>query len=282
MYFGDEFINKIHPEIKKKNKIRLLNCKNKNYYKQLINFCNFNKIDILVPGIDEELLKIRYLEKKFKYTKLFLPSKNFINNTLDKYRFYKLCNLHNIKTPKTYLLKNSNIQLKKSIILKPRFGRGSKGIYYLKKYLELKKIKSYILGLKKDYLAQDYINGQEFTVVVHNSIINNNTFLSPILLNEKKGISISGKIKFDKKIISFCKKINKIFRNELIYNIQLIKTKTGQIKIIEINPRVSTTFCFMFLSGYNPFENNNKRIIIKKRFKKLKFQRYYSNYTNYV
>lgn len=282
LFFGDQFIEKIHPDIKKKNRVKLLNSNNKNYYNQLVKFCNVNKINYLVPGIDEELLKIKNLEKKFKITKLFIPHKKFINNTLDKYKFYKLCDQNDIETPDTYLLKNKYIKLKKKIILKPRFGRGSKGIYYLKNFLEFKKIKSYISSFKKDYLVQDFIKGQEYTVAVYNDPIKDYTFFSPILLSEKKGVSIAGKIKFDKKIIKFCEKINKKFKNELIYNIQLIKTKSGKIKVIEINPRVSTTFCFLILSGFDPFASNNKSFKINDSFKNIKFRRYYSNYINHV
>jgi carbamoyl-phosphate synthase large subunit len=282
LLFGDEFVEKIHPDIPKINRVKLLNCNNKNYYRQLVKFCNNHKINFLVPGIDEELLKIKILEKKFDTTKLFMPNQKFIVNTLDKKLFYDLCKQLDIQTPKTYLLKSNNMKLKKNIVLKPRFGRGSKGIYFLKKELELKRIKSYILGLKDDYIAQDYIEGQEYTVVIYNNPNDNQSFFSPILLSEKKGISIAGKIKFDKKIINFCKMVNSNFKNQLIYNIQLIKTKSGKIEVIEINPRVSTTFCFLILSGYDPFNNNKKSLKLENNLKSIKFRRYYSNYISYV
>ena len=44
----------------------------------------------------------------------------------------------------------------------------------------------------------------------------------------------------------FVKKFHKIYKNEKIYNIQLIKVK-NKCYIIEINPRISTTFCFLLL-----------------------------------
>tara|TARA_B100000035_G_scaffold77178_1_gene64379 strand:+ start:2103 stop:3044 length:942 start_codon:yes stop_codon:yes gene_type:complete len=286
IFFADVNINNINPEIPRINCIKVFKSNSPRSINNLIKICKKQKIDYLVPGIDEELKIILKNKKKFLKTNIFLPDLNFVNLMLDKFKMYDVCKQKKILTPKTYLLnKNFNIKNSKKLIFKPRFGRGSRGIYigynnqqisFIEKYIDIMNYKN---KESKNYIVQKYIPGTEYTVTVINNINKENQVIFPIKILKKKGITISGQLSMDTSVINFCKKINIRMDYPLVYNVQLIKKKNS-LYLIEINPRVSTTFCFLVFSGFDPFSGNflNKNSLKKKIY----LRRYYKNYITYV
>ena len=59
LFFCDSNIESINPIIPKKNKINICPVKSKNYLKQIKKIINTKNIDLIVPGIDEELLILK-------------------------------------------------------------------------------------------------------------------------------------------------------------------------------------------------------------------------------
>ncbi len=261
LYFCDSNINKINSIISKKNIFKVPKVSSKNYIKKIYSICKINKINLVVPGIDEELELFKKNSRKFN--NLFLPSKKMIKICNDKWLFYKFCLINNLNVPKTSLAKNyiaTNHSSK--VIIKPKYGRGSKGIFYSSSSIITN---FYIKILKEenklnDYIIQDYVKGIEYTITQY---YNKRSFIFPLEVKEKKGITQRAKISKNKYVIQFCKKISNIFRKEKIFNIQLIKSKNNRVFLIEINPRISTTFNFLIANGFDPFEKkfrNRKKL----------------------
>tara|TARA_B100000963_G_scaffold187057_1_gene162738 strand:- start:26614 stop:27540 length:927 start_codon:yes stop_codon:yes gene_type:complete len=274
LFFCDSNINKISSIIPKKNIFKVPNVNSKNYIKNVQNICRYKKINLVVPGIDEELKLFKNNSKKFE--NLFLPSKKMIKICNDKWLFYKFILEKKLNVPKTSLAKHYNPKNHdKNVLIKPKDGRGSRGIFYSTSvkitYLYLKILK--IKNLLDNYIVQDYIKGDEFTVTHFHK---KKSFIFPLKVKEKKGITIRAKTSKNKFVIKFCKKISKIFNQEMIFNSQLIKNKKNKVFLIEINPRVSTTFCFLIANNYDPF--SDKFLINKKD----KFSSLYREINNLV
>ena len=68
-----------------------------------------------------------------------------------------------------------------------------------------------------------------------------------------------------------------MFTTKNCFNVQLI-LKGKKVYIIEINPRLSTTFALIVKSGYDPFSNSFlNKFILKKEIKMRRYltARYY-------
>ena len=272
IYFCDFRIDNINTIIPKKNVFRVPLVTDKKYINSVKKICDKYKIDIIVPGIDEEL--VIFKKNKYLFKSIFLPSIKMINICNDKWSFYQECIKRKINIPTTSLASKTQFKKhKKIVILKPRFGRGSKGIIICKNH-KIAKIYLKILSIENkisDYIVQDYVKGSEYTVT---QCFHGKSYLYPLLVKDKKGITINAKTLNDRTVNDFCKKISEIYKNEKIYNIQLIKVK-NKCYIIEINPRISTTFCFFIANGLDPFSDNYK---LKKNLRFNFLNRHINNF----
>ena len=68
----------------------------------------------------------------------------------------------------------------------------------------------------------------------------------------KRGITIRASTHHDSEVIQTCQKIHEAYPVPGCYNVQCIKTASGEVKVFEINPRVSTTLCLAIAAGVDP------------------------------
>jgi carbamoyl-phosphate synthase large subunit len=78
-------------------------------------------VELIVPTVDEELPFFARAKEFFNSKGIYVmvPSDYTIDMCRDKAEFYRFCKRHGFKTPVT---------MQESLIAKPRFGKGSKGI----------------------------------------------------------------------------------------------------------------------------------------------------------
>lgn len=279
-WFADSDIERISSLIPLDRKIGVPLVNSNNYCKLIIEFCIEKNIQILVPGIDEELLKMHEAFLKNENVTLFTPSKLFISNMLDKYLCMTTLDKLDYPVPETTKLENIINVNYFPVILKPRFGRGSRGIHIISQpkelelYRDLKKLK------KENYICQSFMIGQEYTVQILNCKKSRNQIIIPLKVFLKKGVTLSAEIDLDDDIINLCKKIANFYNEDHVYNIQLIKSKDeNEIKIFEINPRFSTTTCMLPAIGIDPFtiDLSNYSQSNLKKFQGLRLNRVLTN-----
>ena len=279
-WFVDADIDRISEIIPKNKKIIAPLVNEQKYFKTIKDFCFEKKIDILVPGIDEELLEIYKNFTLDEKTILFLPSVNFIKNMLDKYLSMKILKGFGIPVPETLKLEDAQKFDFFPLILKPRWGRGSRGIQviYQKKELELH---MQLKELNKEqYICQAFEKGTEYTVQILNHKKQNKALIIPLKVLLKKGVTLSAEIDFDKEIIEVCNKLSIEFNETNVFNVQLIKSNIDDsIKIFEVNPRFSTTTCILSCMEIDPFNFENLNIDQSdiKIFQGLKLNRTLTN-----
>lgn len=171
-----------------------------NYIQFLLDYCESNKINAIIPLIDLDLRVLsrnRILFKKIN-VELVLSDQNVIEICNDKWMTYEFLIKSRINTPKTYkelTLVNKaliNQEINYPIVLKPRFGMGSIGQFIainnneLSLYYEKVKdiiIESYIkfnneAGIENDVIFQEYIAGPEYHLDVINDL--NQTYKTTI------------------------------------------------------------------------------------------------------
>ena len=280
IWFADSDLDRISNVISNDRKFLVPLVSQPNYFKNIVDFCSREKIELLIPGIDEELIRMHESFKLIKKTSLFLPSKLFIKNMLDKYLSMQILDNLDIPVPLTLKLENAHQFNFFPLILKPRWGRGSRGIQVVTKKEELELYTKIKQLNNEDYICQTYEDGEEYTVQILNSKNHKNTLIIPLKVLLKKGVTLTAELDFDEKIIELCKKIAMNFDENNIYNVQLIKTyKDNSLKVFEINPRFSTTTCILTSIGIDPFKLDACQIdqLELKSFQGLKLNRTLSN-----
>lgn len=254
MYFADADITAINPIIPKSNALSIPLADSPDFVEAISTICNDEKIDLLILGVDEELYyRDQIAEKISVVTKLFCPSQSVINLMLDKYELMMFLTSNRLTAPETILYSDEH-KLEYPLILKPRKGRGSRGVYLVYNREELMCYRLLSKVTDNDLVLQEYAQGQEYTVMLVSDINNVLQAVVPVRVDIKKGITIKAEIVKNDKIINYCKTIHKLINGSGIYNIQLIETISGDIMPFEINPRISTTSCMSIVAGIDLFE----------------------------
>ena len=221
------------------------NLKNK-YIKKINSYINTYKIDLFIPISDNEIILFNSNRKKIKVKNSICPSKNLIKIGNDKYKtnlFLKSLNLH---SPWTYISKDYKKIPSFPCIVKPRFDRGSKNIFYCKNFKEAEFFSKYL----NNPIFQEilYPEKKEITCGIYR-FKNKKIKVIQLMRKLKDGYTGWSKViknsKIEMQCINIAKKIN--FFGPA--NFQLILTKKGPA-IFEINPRFSSTVLMRHYLGF--------------------------------
>ena len=126
IHFGDADKNRINPIIPIENRHEIPHASSENFINILTEISNRLKIDIIIPGVDEELELFANNINMFSPTRIVIPNHNFINHMGDKYEMVRFLEGKEIKVPKTVLLSDDIESISYPCISKPRKGRGSR------------------------------------------------------------------------------------------------------------------------------------------------------------
>lgn len=284
------------------------------YIESLLKICKNEKVDVLIPHSGHEILNVSKNINKFQ-SKGIVPTVsdyNSIKITMDKEKTYSFLSKKNIPIPKYYQIKNFS-QFKKAInklsypkndvCFKPvAYGKsgGSRGFRILRKKNSPEKIilnskpgsieidyNSTINLLKnsKDYdlLIMELLPGREYSVYTFGK--NGKMFFCVPNIRQKleQYYSFEAQTQQNKIIEEICKKIFQSLNLSYNANIQLKLSKTGQPKLIEINPRMGGSIALPVAAGINlPYYAVklalNEKIPIKKSFKQTKMIRYWREF----
>ena len=134
------------------------------------------------------------------------------------------------------------------VIAKPRFGKGSKDIIKIEDLTDLK----YVTTKYNNMIFQEYLPGVEYSVDVLSDLNENPLIAIPrIRIQTKAGISVKGKINRNQSIENLCMDLAKHLGIKGPCVIQLKQSESGELKIIEINPRFGGGTFFSTLAGIN-------------------------------
>jgi len=199
--------------------------------------------------VDEELEKLSTLDDRV--VTVIQPNVEFIKLCLDKELLFQRLKDLGLKVPESFSANNRNNSLVKfPVILKPKIGRGSRGIAIANNHKELETAIARSLYREDELLIQRLIVGVEYTISM---VAWRDSVLRAIVPKEvliKQGSTKSARTVRDESIIEYCKEIHSLLSPNGPYNIQLIlEEASGQPFLIEINPRYSTTATLTIKSG---------------------------------
>lgn len=206
------------------------------YIQQLVDICVSDKIDLVMPTIDTDLLVLSQNVEEFEKvgTRVLIskPDKILIcrdkNNTGE---FFESCGL---KAPRTY----NNYKVYPGpypCFIKPKDGSSSINTFKVEDEEEL----VVYAGQVKDYIIQPFVSGREFTIDIFCDFDGNPIFITPReRVQVRAGEVLKTQIYMDAIMIDEAKRLCEAFKPCGPMTVQLIQDKnTGDNYYIEINPR---------------------------------------------
>ena len=116
------------------------------------------------PLVDEEILTFHAIAEQFD-TRIVAPAPQFCQLCLDKWLTNQALRDADIPVPETWLATDTS-KVRYPAIIKPRSGRGSRGLAYLRQVSDLEEYLMKADGSPQEYIVQERIEGREFTVSV--------------------------------------------------------------------------------------------------------------------
>lgn len=208
-----------------------------NYIDSLIDICNKENIDLIVPTIDTELMKLaenREIIENKTNSKLLLSNIDVINTCCDKNNTQIFFEENGFGAPKR--LSDEDIEKGEylfPLFIKPKNGSSSVNAFKIKNKSELDFFINYI----DEPIVQNFVEGTEYSVDVFCDFESHPITIVPrIRLATRGGEIAKGKIVKDKEIICDIKRLVNILKPIGHITVQCMKTAKG-IEYIEINPR---------------------------------------------
>lgn len=246
----------------------------KGYVQFLIEYCIKNNIYALISLFDIDLPVLSKSKKEFEKNgiKLIVSDYEVTQICNDKWKTFYFLNENGIDTPRTFLSidaakkKIDSGELLFPLIVKPRWGMGSIGIYQADNLRELQIFYEKTLGkIKKTYLKyeseaelensvviQEKLNGQEYGLDVVNDF--NKNYITTFV--KKKTAMRSGEtdgaITEDKPMLS---ELGKMISNKLGHianlDVDVFMTENNKPFVLEMNCRFGGHYPFSHLAGAN-------------------------------
>ncbi len=243
------------------------------YISSIISFCQENSITVVLSLFDIDLWVLAKNEALFKEhnIELILASADFVEICNDKWFTYQFIKKLRLNTPKTYIntdnVKEAIAQgdIIFPIIMKPRWGMASIGIYKVENELELdvftEKCKRDIFNSYLKYessmtpneciIYQENIVGEEYGLDVLNDLQGNYvaTFAKQ-KITMRSGETDLGRTASSNPFEDIAQAISSRSRHHGILSVDCFKNERG-IFIIEMNCRISGHYPLAYLAGFN-------------------------------
>jgi carbamoyl-phosphate synthase large subunit len=176
------------------------------------------------------------------------PTLEFSELVMDKWEMAKALAERGLSVARTWLASDAG-EATYPAIVKPRHGRGSRGLAFLDGAADLR---AYLGTAAKDadqYIVQERLRGPEFTTSVVVGLDGKLLAIVPKEAADKRGITQVGITRSVPAIDELCRAITEKMDPRGPFNVQLILD--GTPRVIEINPRYSTTMALTLASGVN-------------------------------
>lgn len=245
-----------------------------NYIDFVIGYCKDNKITAVISLFDIDLPILAKNKSKFENNgiQLLVSDLDVINICNDKWETYKFLKHNKINTPKTFLnIEDALKEIKEKkldfpLIIKPRWGMGSIGIYKAENMGELKilykKLTKEIFNTYLKYessaakskcvLIQEKINGEEFGLDVFNDLAGNYiTTIAKKKIAMRSGETDIAEIVENDKFIKYAKILSEKLHHIGNLDVDCFVTSTKKIYVLELNCRFGGQYPFSHLAGVN-------------------------------
>jgi carbamoyl-phosphate synthase large subunit len=222
------------------------------YADRILELCTRHRINLFVPIMDYGFSALAARKNDFIRAGCLplIADPSSIAVCMDKYNTHRFFCENNIRSPQTFISKNSAVPF--PCIIKPRTGGvASKGVFLARNKQDLE-----FYTQEPNFVIQECIFGKEFTADCLSSL-DGEVFIAAVIrerVSTKGGVSIKSKVVSPdetRRITPSLKVIAQTLRLPGAYNIQGFITPDEDICFIEINPRFAGTHTFSIRAGLN-------------------------------
>ena len=248
--------------------------KSDSYIDFLINYCREKHISAIISFSDFDIPVLVRSKERFKEhgITLLLSDEHVIETCNDKWKAYQFLSSLGLPQPKTYidldLLKQDiqNGRMSFPIIIKPRCGWDSLGVYEVTRQEELdvmyKKSHKALLNSTLKYEAellgnaciimQEKIVGAVFGFNLFNDL--NGNYVTTVVIQELRtdsGKKYASQVADVKLFENTAKLVSSHLKHILMMDIDFFLTSSGEIVILDLNPRFGGLYPLAHLAGAN-------------------------------
>jgi len=252
------------------------------YLEKILDICQKENINVIIPGSEPELMKISENRKLFldKNILLLINNHEVINLCQDKFKMSNFLLKHGFNVPKSKIINDVNDiswDNEYPVVLKPFTGAGgSRHAYIAQDDEDLEMFSKYMLKYGIIPMVQEYVGtmDDEYTVGVLTSF-ENGELLGSIAVKRNIHSIMSNRLKIKSKVTGKILGISTgISQGEIDIYPEVLKTtekialklgskgplnlqcrmQDGKVYIFEINPRLSGTTPLRALVGYNEID----------------------------
>ena len=217
---------------------------------EIIELCDRERIDVLVPTVDSELLPLAIARAELAEhgVALVLASEQTLRDCLDKWTLHARC-VGALRVPETVLVDAGFDPgaCTPPVIVKPRSGSGSRGVRRVDDVDELRR-----LPRDGTLLVQEYLPGTEYSLDVLARA--DGTILAVVPRSRLKvdsGIAVTGRTVHDDSLESIGALVAQRIGLTSVANVQVKLTGDGEPALLEVNPRFPGTMSLTVASGVN-------------------------------
>lgn len=209
--------------------------KDPGYIQNLLDICQEDHIDLLIPTIDTDLLVLSENKERFDAIgiRVMISAPEMIRICRDKNntsQFFMDCGLHAPMPVNDWKEYNAGFPA----FIKPKDGSSSINAYKVENAEQLEVYASQV----EDYIVQPFVSGKEYTIDIFCDWEGNPVSIVPReRLQVRAGEVLKTRICMDKQMIREAKALCKAFRPCGPMTVQLIRDEKGIDWYIEINPR---------------------------------------------
>lgn len=239
------------------------------YIPFLMNYCTVNRITAILSLFDIDIVRISKFKKQFEEigVTLLLSDFNVVNICHDKYATHEFLIKNKMNSPMTFLTKKSLLDamchnnLNFPIVIKPRWGFGSKAIYIANNENELNFYSELVKNVSSPFqfneksesesnvLFQEFLIGQEYNIDVLNGL--DKTYFNSIVKIKKSmrsGETECAEIVTNNELIYLGEQLSISLKHVANLDVDLI-LRDGIPYVIDLNPRFGGGYPFSHLAG---------------------------------
>jgi len=206
-------------------------------------------IDILLPGIDSEIMVLSRARERFAGgpVRIAIATPDLVEAADDKLATTRYLRARKIGAPETCDASNP-ADLGFPIIAKPRRGNGSKGVLLLR---DAESLDSFLTEARPGYCLQEYIDGPEITVGFLYDW--NGIFCDAIAMERTlaEGRTVRATVTRVSEILRFIEDFGDRVRSAGAVNAQLRISPARGVQVFEINARLSGSTAMRVAVGFN-------------------------------
>ncbi len=201
----------------------------------VMDWCRSLEVDVIFPTVDVELPILAAQRDAFAAMGVVLatPGLSTLETCLDKFALADRCR-GVLPVPRTDLLgPTAALDRTYPVVVKPRWGAGSRGISFIESEREL-----LALGTDDTRLVQDLLPGEEYSVDVFADL--DGTVVAAVprsRLRVDSGVSVAGATFHDEEVEQAARRVATAIGLTTVANVQLRRDRDGRAALLEVNPR---------------------------------------------